>query len=126
VAWAHREQAALYRRFLTFFEEFDVLVAPAASVSPFPHAQLFVEEIDGQAMPTYMRWLAISYAPTLAFGCAAAIPCGLDAHGMPFGIQIIGPKGSDRKVIAAALAMEARLARDPASARPLPDLKALS
>lgn len=126
VAWAHREQAALYRRFVALFEDYDVLIAPAASVSPFPHSQLFVEEIDGEAMPTYMRWLAISYAPTMAFATAAAIPCGLDSNGMPFGIQIIGPKGSDRKVLAAALAIEARLAESPDTARPLPDLARLS
>lgn len=126
VAWAHREQAALYRRFLAFFEQYDVLVAPSASVSPFPHAQLFVEEIDGQKMPTYMRWLALTYAPTLAFATAATIPCGLDAHGMPFGIQVIGPAGADRKVLSAALAVERQLAQNPETARPVPNLTELS
>jgi len=126
VAWAHREQAALHRRFHAFFEEYDVLLAPAAAVPPFPHAQLFVEEIDGVAMPTYMRWLALCYAPTMAFATAAAIPCGVDAGGMPFGIQVIGRKGSDRTVLAAALALEARFAESPATARPVPDLARLA
>ncbi len=126
VGWAHKEQGLLHRRVLRFFEDFDVLIAPAASVSPFPHSQLFVEEIDGEAMPTYMRWLAISYMPTLALCCSAAVPCGTDANGLPFGIQIIGPPGADNRVMAVAAAVEAVLAQNPASARPTPDIAALS
>lgn len=110
VAWAQREQAALYRRFTAFFDQYDALIAPAAAVSPFPHEQLFVEEIDGETLPTYMRWLAISYMPTLGFACAAAIPAGLDGNGMPFGLQVIGPRGADAKVLSIAAALEARLA----------------
>jgi Asp-tRNA(Asn)/Glu-tRNA(Gln) amidotransferase A subunit family amidase len=126
VAHAHVEQTKLYKRVLAFFEGVDVLICPAASVSPFPHAQLFVEEIDGERMPTYMRWLAITYAPTMALCCAAAIPCGLDHAGMPFGIQVIGPNGADARVIEAAHALEQVLARDPETARPVPDLSRLA
>ena len=92
VARAHVEQTRLYKRVLAFFQEVDVLICPAASVSPFPHSQLFVEEINGERMPTYMRWLAITYAPTMALCCAAAIPCGVDHVGMPFGIQVDRPQ----------------------------------
>ena len=126
IAWAQREQAMLYRRFVAFFERYDVLIAPAASVSPFPHTELFVEEIDGVAMPTYMRWLAISYMPTLGFACAAAIPAGLDGNGLPFGLQVIGPRGADKKVLSIAAGLEALLATDSATARPLPNLAALA
>ena len=122
VARAHVEQTRLYKRVLAFFQEVDVLICPAASVSPFPHAQLFVEEIDGERMPTYMRWLAITYAPTMALCCAAAIPCGVDYAGLPFGLQVIGPNGRDALVLEAAHALEQVLAADKATARPLPPL----
>jgi Asp-tRNA(Asn)/Glu-tRNA(Gln) amidotransferase A subunit family amidase len=120
VARAHVEQTKLYNRVLAFFREVDVLICPAASVSPFPHAQLFVEEIDGERMPTYMRWLAITYALTTALCCAAAIPCGLDHAGMPFGIQVIGPNGADARVLEVAHALEQVLAADRETARPVP------
>src|SRR5262249_19035818 len=58
-------QHALMKHVLAFFERFDVLIAPTVAVSPFPHAELFVEEIDGERMPTYMRWLALTYIPTM-------------------------------------------------------------
>ncbi len=125
VAWAQAEQTKLYRRWLGFFETHDVLILPAASVPPFPHEQLFVEEINGEAMPSYMRWLSISYAPTLGFACAAVVPCGVDAQGLPFGLQIAGPKGADRKVLGVARALEQVLAGMEGCARPLPDLEKL-
>jgi Asp-tRNA(Asn)/Glu-tRNA(Gln) amidotransferase A subunit family amidase len=126
VARASVEQTKLYKRVLAFFREVDVLICPAASVSPFPHSQLFVEEINGQRMPTYMRWLAITYAPTMALCCVAAIPCGIDHLGMPFGIQVIGPHGADALVLEVAHALEQVLARDEATARPKPDVGPLA
>lgn len=122
VSRAHVEQTRLYKRFLAFFKEVDVLICPAASVSPFPHSQLFVEEINGEKMPTYMRWLAITYAPTVALACAAALPCGVDHLGLPFGIQVIGPNGSDARVLDVAHALEQVLAQNKETARPIPDL----
>lgn len=119
------EQHKLMKRVLAFFNDHDVLITPTASVSPFPHAQLFVEEIDGEKMPTYMRWLALAYAPTMALCCSCAIPCGRDDQGLPFGIQIIGPRGSDLRVLQVALALEDAMANDPETARPIPDLKVL-
>ncbi len=113
------EQHKLMKRVLDFFEDYDVVICPAASVTPFPHGQLFVEEIDGEAMPTYMRWLAIAYAPTTALCCAAVVPCGLDHRGMPFGLQIFGPRGRDVRVLAVALALEQAMAGTD-MARPVP------
>lgn len=120
------EQQKLMLRVNAFFERFDVMIAPVAAVSPFPHAQLFVEEIDGAKMETYTRWLALAYAPTMALCCACAIPCGRDDQGLPFGIQVIGPRGSDSRVLAVALALEQAFAGDADMARPLPDMAKLA
>ncbi|HSF96407.1 MAG TPA: amidase family protein, partial [Thermohalobaculum sp.] len=124
-AWAHNEQARVMRNYLAFFDKYDALICPGASVPPFPHDQLFVEEINGEAMSTYMRWLAISYAPTMAMGQGALLPCGVDDLGLPFGIQVLGPRGGDRKILEIARALEPVLAADPTTARPLPDLTSL-
>ena len=126
IAWANVEQSKIYHRFLEFFDDADILICPTTSVSPFPHAQLAITEINGEAMPTYMRWLAITYALTTAIPAAAVIPCGVDHMGMPFGIQIVGPNGSDALVLAVANELEQMLAKNPATARPVPDLGRLA
>ena len=125
VAWAHRIQTDIYTRFRAFFNDVDILICPAAAVSPFPHAQLFVDSINDEKMPTYMRWLAISYALTMALPPVCCIPCGLDHAAMPFGIQIVGPIGSDALVLNVAHALEQALATNQIAARPIPDLKSL-
>ncbi len=126
VAWAHKVQTGLYTRFRAFFDDADILICPAAAVSPFPHADLFVEEINGEKMPTYMRWLAMTYALTMALPSAVCLPCGTDHLGMPFGIQVVGPIGSDAFVLEVAFALEQALAQSKKTARPKPDLKKLA
>jgi len=126
VAWAQAKQTKTSRRFLTLMEQFDVLICPACSVPPFPHAQFHVEEIGGEKMDTYMRWLAISYGVTLTTHPVVALPCGRDELGLPFGIQVIGRMGEDARLIEIAQGLERALAADPELARPLPDLDKLT
>lgn len=125
VAWAQAEQAKLYHRYIEFFDDFDVLICPTASVSPFPHEQLSVTEINGEAMPTYMRWLALAYGLTVALPCVVSLPCGVDHKGMPFGIQVAGPNGADAMVIEIAYALEQVLAANPETQRAVPDIAKL-
>lgn len=126
VAWAVREQGRIYQRFNALFDEVDVLICPAAAVSPFPHSQLYPETVNGEVMPTYMRWLALTYALTMALPAVCCLPCGVDRQGLPFGIQVVGPNGADAKVLQVAAALERVLAVDPATARPQIDLARLT
>jgi amidase len=126
VARAMQAHTLLYRRFLEFMSDYDALICPAMAVPPFPHAQLYVEEIDGQRMRTYFHWLALAYGLTLTAHPVACIPCGRDHTGMPFGIQVCGRRFGDRRTLAIAEALERRLQTTPELARPLPDLTPLT
>jgi amidase len=126
VAYAGVQQSKIAKSFLKYFDDVDLLICPAASVTPFPHTQLSVMEINGDAMPTYMRWLALVYALTTALPAVCVIPCGVDHMGLPFGIQVCGPNGSDALVLEVAHALELVLAEDPMTARPVPDLAKLA
>ena len=119
-AEAHAEQTRIYRDAQRFFREVDVLICPAAAVSPFPWEQLYVDEIDGVKLRTYFHWLALAYGLTLIAHPVAVIPCGRDDAGLPFGIQICGPRGQDRFVLGVAHALEQALAGRADTARPVP------
>ena len=122
VAEALQLQTALYQRWQAFFQDYDVLITPAITISPRPWTELYPAEINGVATRTYFHWLALAYAPTLVGHPAVALPVGLDAHSMPFGLQLVGRRGGDRQVLAVAAALERHLAAEPGLARPVPDL----
>ena len=62
---------------------------------------------------------------TLAGHPAVCLPVGLDEEGMPFGLQIVGPRGGDAFVLGVAAALEEALAGSAALRRPAPDLDRL-
>lgn len=125
VARASVMQTTMYRRWQGFFGGYDVILTPAITISPRSWRELYPAEIDGKKTRTYFHWLALAYAPTLAGHPALSLPMGLDRNGMPFGLQIVGPRGGDALVIAVAAALEDMLAGDTRTARPVPDLAAL-
>jgi Asp-tRNA(Asn)/Glu-tRNA(Gln) amidotransferase A subunit family amidase len=126
VAIAEVRQTALYRRFQTFFERFDVILSPSITISPRPWSELYPSEIDGRATRTYFHWLSLAYVVTLVGHPAVSLPVGLDANGMPFGLQIVGRRGGDAAVLAVAAALESLLAGDTRTSRPLPDIARLA
>jgi len=126
VAEAQVAHAKLYRAFQTFLEGVDVLICPTAAVQPFDKTRLYPEEIDGKPLPTYISWIAITYAITLTACPVLVLPCGLDAKGLPFGIQIVGKPWREAELLAIGAALEATLAEIPDCRRPLPDVAALS
>ncbi|MEN3287760.1 MAG: amidase [Bradyrhizobium sp.] len=125
-ARAATAQTRIYRAFQSFFESCDVLISPAITVSPRPWSELYPAEIDGVPTKSYFHWLALAYAVTLAGHPALSLPLGLDDQGMPFGLQIVGPRGGDALVLSVAAALEAAFAGDPELCRPVPDLARLA
>ena len=120
VARAAAAQTISYRRFLRFMERYDLLICPAAPISPFGKGRLYPEAIDGQTMETYIHWVAISFGITLTAHPAIVLPCGVDQAGLPFGIQVVGRRGQDRRLLSCALALERHLGALPGCRRPVP------
>ena len=109
-----------------FFERYDLLVTPAASVPPFPHEEVYPREIDGEDMGGYLRWEAIAYGVTLMCNPAVVIPCGLGPTRMPFGVQIVGPLWRDAWLLDVAHTLEDAFAGVGGLERPAPDLARLA
>lgn len=125
VSRAMGQQADMYRRWQGFFDQYDVVLSPAITISPRAWTELYPAEIDGKPTRTYFHWLSLAYCSSLIGHPSISLPMGLDRNGMPFGLQIVGPRGGDALVLAAAAAIEAHVAGDPRLARPAPDLARL-
>lgn len=90
VTRAMKQQTVIYQNWQRFFENHDVILSPAVTLSPRPWTELFPSEIDGKPTRTYFHWLAAAYAVTIVGHPAISLPVGLDRNGMPFGLQIVG------------------------------------
>lgn len=119
---AMKAHTAVFRGAQAFFEEYDLLITPAASVAPFAHEDVYPAEIDGTALHGYLIWEAIAWGITLTQCPAVVIPCGRDAGGLPFGLQIVGPHLRDGWLLDVAHTLETLFAGDTDLGRPIPDL----
>ena len=125
-AWAHAEQTRIFRRFQETFRDYDLVMAPTTPVSPFPWTQLYLDELEGKKLRNYYHWLALTYFITLVTNPSIALPCGVDPHGMPFGLQVVGRFGGDIELLDSAAALERAFARISGLGRPVPDAAKLS
>ncbi len=117
IGWAERERSLIQARVAAYFREHDLLLCPAAIVPPFPVELRYLEALGEHRFPTYIDWVAVSYAITLA-GCPAlSLPCGFTKTGLPVGLQMVGPPQGEAALLRAARALEEVLAVG--SARPI-------
>jgi aspartyl-tRNA(Asn)/glutamyl-tRNA(Gln) amidotransferase subunit A len=103
---AEAARARLGRCFAALHRDYDLLVTPTMP-HPAPSA---TTPYHSQG---YDRWRdSIPY--TLPFNLtgqpAATLPCALSPDGLPIGLQIVGPKYAERRVLEACLAIETALA----------------
>ncbi|MDD9720711.1 amidase [Sulfitobacter sp. PR48] len=124
VAQAIFAQGRYHRDWQAFFETHDFIISPAVTISPRPWRELYPTEIDGTPTKSYYHWLAMAYASTIPGHPSITIPCGMDANGMPFGLQIVGRRHDDLGVLAVAAELEAIIAGTDLAV-PAPDFAAL-
>lgn len=81
---------------------FDVLVSPATAVLPFTADH---EVPQGSGLSRWYEWAGFSFPINLSQQPAAVLPCGR-VDGLPIGLQLIGPRGEDARVLDFAAAFE--------------------
>ncbi len=126
VGLAHMQHTRIYRAAQEFFREHDLLITPCVAVPPWPKHDIYPAQIADHATTNYFDWVRLTYGITLLNHPCISIPCGVDARGMPFGIQIVSRRHKDAFLMRVALSLEALLQRHPATARPVPDIDWLS
>jgi amidase len=106
VGRAEMRHTQLFEQVVSFFDRFDVLLAPTTQVLPFPVEQEYPTEIGGVELDNYLEWMR-SCTLISATGCPAlSVPGGFTPDGLPVGLQIIGPPRADRKVLEVGHAFE--------------------
>ena len=106
IAKAELARGALYHRADEFFQKYDLLVCPAASVPPFDVDTRYVSEINGLQLDNYISWLLMTYAITLTACPAISVPCGFTRAGLPVGLQLVGPRAREDLLLGAAALFE--------------------
>jgi len=114
IAKARRKQTELFHRMDALFNDYDLLILPGVSIPPFPWKQLNPQEIDGKPVENYMAWLALTSSLTVVGHPVVTLPCGLDAQGTPFGIQLVARTYTDHRLLSMARAVEHAMATLPA------------
>lgn len=99
-------QGEIIRRAAAFFDQYDVLICPAALCPPFDVTWRYPESWDGVAFDGYMGWLVLTYAVTMTACPVMAMPGGFTRDGLPLGLQVIGKPQGEAALFAHAAYLE--------------------
>lgn len=112
LAQAEQERGRMWHQFRELFARFDHVITPCMAVPPFPVDQNYPEAIAGKKMQNYVDWIAPTFVLSLTALPIAAVPAGVDANGLPVGLQVVGRPRAEEMVLA--------LAHEIQQLRPLP------
>ncbi|MFN2565977.1 MAG: amidase [Gemmatimonadaceae bacterium] len=102
LAAAEQMRGEVWHRVRRLLDRYDHLVTPCMAVSPFPVERNYPETIAGEPMKTYVDWIAPTFVLSLTGLPVASVPCGMDADGLPVGLQVVGPQQGEEAVLALA------------------------
>jgi amidase len=106
LAQAERDRGRVWEMFRSLFARFDYLITPTMAVPPFPVTENYPTEIAGRPMQTYIDWVAPTFLLSLAGLPVGSVPAGVDAAGLPVGLQIVGRQMGDAQVLGVAAAVQ--------------------
>lgn len=92
-------RSAWFARLAEVFTGVDVVAMPSAQVWPFPAEWRWPQAIGTRRMDTYHRWMEVVVPVSLAGLPSLSVPVGFGQQGLPMGMQIAGPVGSDGRVL---------------------------
>ena len=86
-----------------FHREYDLLLTPTL---PIPAFEAGREVPVGWPQSRWTSWTPFTYPFNMTQQPAASLPCGFTAEGLPVGVQVVGPRFADNRVLAACRAFE--------------------
>lgn len=88
-----------FKKTAELFEMYDALLLPTTQVWPFPAEWDWPKDINGTTMDTYHRWMEIVVPVSLIGLPCLNIPAGFGPQGLPFGLQLFGPRNRDASLL---------------------------
>ncbi len=92
------------------FAAFDILLMPTMPLTAFDAAGEVPPGGETEAPLPWITWTPYTYPFNIGGQPAMSLPCGLAADGLPVGLQIVGPWGSDHLVLEVSRRIEDALA----------------
>ena len=89
-----------------FFETCDALLCPVAMTTAFPHCEPGTSiKVDGKEQS---YWMLPAYGAVFNYSGhpALSLPCGQDRDGLPIGLQLVGARWSEARLLGIARAIE--------------------
>ena len=110
----------MWDTFMTFMQDFDILVSPTLAEATFPLEQFTPERFQGLSLQRQILGWLMTYPFNMTSTPAITVPAGFTSDGRPVGLQIAGGHLADAAVLRAAANFEA--ARPWAGERPSHDI----
>jgi aspartyl-tRNA(Asn)/glutamyl-tRNA(Gln) amidotransferase subunit A len=79
--------------------DFDFVVSPGCAIPAFTAG---LEVPTGSGLTRWIEWAGFNFPINLSQQPACVVPCGLTSAGLPVGLQFVGARGADARVLAAA------------------------
>lgn len=77
----------------------DVMALPSAQIFPFNADLHWPKTVMGRDMDTYHRWMEVVVPASLTGLPALNLPVGFGAAGLPMGLQLVGQRGTDARIL---------------------------
>ena len=100
---AMNERMAVSERMAVFHTKYDLLITPTLPLGAFDTNREVPVDWPSTRWPT---WTPFTYPFNLTGQPALSVPMGLDSKGLPMGLQIVGARFDDARVLAAGHAFE--------------------
>jgi aspartyl-tRNA(Asn)/glutamyl-tRNA(Gln) amidotransferase subunit A len=97
------QRMALGVRMGAFHETYDLLLTPTTPIAAFEAGR---EVPPGWPHERWQTWTPFTYPFNLTQQPAATVPCGFTSAGLPVGLQVVGPRHADARVLRACRAFE--------------------
>ncbi|ANS77795.1 Amidase [Serinicoccus hydrothermalis] len=94
----------LGRRMGIFHETYDVLLTPTMPIPAFELGH----QAPGGGEALWTSWTPYTYPFNMTQQPALSVPCGLTAQGRPIGLQVVGARHDDARVLRVGRAVERR------------------